>query len=172
MPRDGFFCPLRPTTVNPAQQHTKDLSVFLVRVARYPELFEEFIDIFRDCCYNVEEDVAGHATAETEVPICVNVSMRCSLMVPDAKKAKEHKIIQLWGPAVRDFLPVSSGATLRFAISIDCLPQAVWKMFFPLSFTMITMQTYTYQIRVLQRFAWFIEIETYHITTILNWNCN
>ena len=95
MPRDGFFCPLRSTTVNPAQQHTKDLRVFLFRVAHYPEMFEEFIDMFRDCWADLGEDVARHATDETEVPICVNASVRCSFMVPDAKRPKERKTIQI-----------------------------------------------------------------------------
>ena len=151
MPRDGFFCPLRSTTVNPAQQHTKDLRVFLFRVAHYPEMFEEFIDMFRDCWADLGEDVARHATDETEVPVCVNASMRCSFMVPDAKRPKERKTIQiwytlsaLWDPVLRDFHPISSGATLRFAISIDCLPltQAVWNFCFPLSSSFIYVNIY------------------------------
>ena len=82
MPLDGFFVrkSKRRAQRAPAEQHVKDLKLFLERVKDYPLDFEEFIDIVRGPYESLEE-----TAIPAESPSFVHGSRHCPLMAPKGK---------------------------------------------------------------------------------------
>ena len=99
MPRDGFFVASRKSTKRrrarraqhaPAEQHAKELKLFLERVKDYPLDFEKFIDIVRGPYSESLEETAIPA----ESPSFVHGSRHCPLMAKG--KSVERQLLHLW----------------------------------------------------------------------------
>eukprot|EP00438_Fugacium_kawagutii_P031110 Skav214916 [mRNA] locus=scaffold2073:51612:51890:- [translate_table: standard] len=92
MARDGFFCRLKQNGMNdsPAEEHAKELKVFLHRVKNYPSYFEELISLYRGL-----EEMESPRPCRDGAPILVHAACPCPLMVQKEKKAVERRVLHL-----------------------------------------------------------------------------